>query len=49
MSGPPPRNFYCWFRWDMRFPLATYLWLVSVPFPLGAVGKHSTLTQGAMA
>lgn len=45
MTVPPPRNFLCWFRRAMTFPLTTYLWPVCVPFPLGAVGKHAALTQ----
>jgi hypothetical protein len=31
----------------MTLPLVTYLWLVCVPFPSGAVGERSVLTQGA--
>jgi hypothetical protein len=40
-SVPPPRNSNCGSRWVRSLALATHLWLVRVPFPLGAVGEHA--------
>src|ERR1044072_2701469 len=46
MAVPPPRNSYVGSRREQEVPFATYVWLVCVPFPLGAVGEHPAEIRG---